>query len=244
MAVFWDVHSHVVPSGDDGAQSLDEGLALCRTAAEHGTGVLFATPHVWPSLTLTPERKERVREAHAELAEEAASFGLDLRLGAELTPAPPLLEEDLKRYRLDDLPAVLMELPFHGLLGLAEALAERIQGSGLVPVIAHPERSEAVVAEPGIAAGLRARGWLLQMNATSVLGYHGEAIELTAWQLLGEGLVDLFGSDGHRTARPATLDDAYRVVEARMGEGARRLFDGSALAGLVAGDGVDFAQGR
>ena len=244
MAVFWDVHSHVVPSGDDGAQSLDEGLALCRTAAEHGTTVLFATPHVWPSLTLTPERKERVREAHAELAEEAASFGLDLRLGAELTPAPPLLEEDLKRYRLDDLPAVLMELPFHGTLELAEALAERIQGSGLVPVIAHPERSEAVVADPGIAAGLRARGWLLQMNATSVLGYHGAAIELTAWQLLGEGLVDLFGSDGHRTARPATLDDAYRVVEARVGEGARRLFDGSALAGLAAGDGVDLAQGR
>jgi len=244
VAVFWDVHSHVVPSGDDGAQSLDEGLALCRTAAEHGTGVLFATPHVWPSLTLTPERKERVREAHAELAEEAASFGLDLRLGAELTPAPALLDEDLKRYRLDDLPAVLMELPFHGPLRLAEALAERIQGSGLVPVIAHPERSEAVVADPGIAAGLRARGWLLQMNATSVLGYHGAAIELTAWQLLGEGLVDLFGSDGHRTARPATLDDAYRVIEARVGEGARRLFDGSALAGLVAGDGVDFAQGR
>ena len=244
MAVFWDVHSHVVPSGDDGAQSLDEGLALCRTAAEHGTGVLFATPHVWPSLTLTPERKERVREAHAELAEEAASFGLDLRLGAELTPAPALLDEDLKRYRLDDLPAVLMELPFHGPLRLAEALAERIQGSGLVPVIAHPERSEAVVHDPGIAAGLRARGWLLQMNATSVLGYHGEAIELTAWQLLGEGLVDLFGSDGHRTARPATLDDAYRVVEARVGEGARTLFDGSALAGLAAGDGVDLAQGR
>jgi len=73
---------------------------------------------------------------------------------------------------------------------------------------------------------------------------HGEAIELTAWQLLGEGLVDLFGSDGHRTARPATLDDAYRVVEARVGEGARTLFDGSALAGLAAGDGVDLAQGR
>jgi protein-tyrosine phosphatase len=242
--VFWDVHSHVVPSGDDGARSLEEGTALCRAAAEHGTSVLYATPHVWPSLTMTPDREERVREAHADLAEEAASFGLDLRLGAELTPAPALLEEDLRRYRLGDLPAVLMELPFHGSLGLAEALAERIQGSGLVPVIAHPERSEAVVSDSGIAARLHERGWLLQMNATSVLGYHGAAIELTAWQLLGEGFVDLFGSDGHRTARPATLDNAYRLVEERMGEGARRLFDGSALAGLAAGDGVDLAQGR
>ena len=242
--MFWDVHSHVVPSGDDGAQSLEEGIALCRTASGHGTSVLFATPHIWPSLVLTVDREERVRAAHAELAEEAATFGLDLQLGFELTPAPALLEDDLGRYRLGDLPAVLMELPFHGSLGLAEALGERIQGSGLVPVIAHPERSEAVVDDPGLATGLSARGWLLQMNATSVLGYHGAAIELTAWRLLGEGLVDLFGSDGHRTARPATLDDAYRLVESRVGEGARSLFDGSALAGLAAGDSVDLAQGR
>jgi protein-tyrosine phosphatase len=242
--VFWDVHSHVVPSGDDGAQSLEDGVALCRTASERGTSVLFATPHVWPSLTLTPDREERVREAHERVAEEAASFGLDLRLGFELTPSPPLLDDDLGRYRLGELPAVLMELPFHGSLGLAEALAGRIQGSGYVPVIAHPERSEAVVANVGLAAGLRERGWLLQMNATSVLGYHGGAIEVTAWRLLDEGLVDLFGSDGHRTARPATLDAAHRLVESRMGERSHRLFDGSALAGLAAGDGVDLAQRR
>ena len=147
--MFWDVHSHVVPSGDDGARSLEEGIALCRAAADHGTSVLFATPHVWPSLTMTPDRAERVLEAHAELAAEAASFELDLRLGAELTPAPALLEDDLHRYRLGGLPAVLMELPFHGSLGLAEALAERIQAAGLIPVIAHPERSEAVVSDPG-----------------------------------------------------------------------------------------------
>jgi protein-tyrosine phosphatase len=242
--VFWDVHSHVVPSGDDGAQSLDEGLELCRTASERGTTVLFATPHVWPSLTLTAEREKHVRDAHARLAEEVACFGLDLRLGYELTPSPALLDDELDRYRLGDLPAVLMELPFHGSLRLAEALAERIQGSGLVPLIAHPERSETVVAEPGLAAGLRERGALLQMNATSILGYHGAAIALTAWRLLGEGVVDLFGSDGHRSARPATLDDAYGLVETRVGEGARKLFDGSALAGLAAGDRVDLAQGR
>ena len=97
--MFWDVHSHVVPSGDDGVKSLEEGITLCRTASERGTSVLFATPHVWPSLTLTEEREGRVRAAYAELVERTSSFGLDLRLGFELTPAPPLLDEDLERYR-------------------------------------------------------------------------------------------------------------------------------------------------
>src|SRR5919108_59613 len=59
--VFVDVHSHVVPSGDDGAQSIEEGLELCRGAAAHGTSVLVATPHVWPMLPLPPEREERER---------------------------------------------------------------------------------------------------------------------------------------------------------------------------------------
>lgn len=43
---FVDVHSHMCPSGDDGAQSLQEGRAVCRSAAEHGTRLLFATPHI------------------------------------------------------------------------------------------------------------------------------------------------------------------------------------------------------
>ena len=33
---FVDVHAHVVPSGDDGARSLEEGLALCRLALRGG----------------------------------------------------------------------------------------------------------------------------------------------------------------------------------------------------------------
>ena len=239
--MFVDVHSHVVPSGDDGARSIEEGLELCRGAVAAGTCVLFATPHVWPMLTLTLEREEAVRAAYAEMAPAAARFGLDLQLGFELTPTAALLEDDPRRYQLGDVPAVLMEVPFHGSLSLAARLAEHIQGSGRVPVIAHPERSEAVGEDPGLATGLHERGWLLQMNATSLLGYHGPHVEATAWTLLDDGVIDLVASDGHRTARPPHLDDAFRAAQARLGEGARALFDGRALP---ARDRVDLAERR
>ena len=232
MGFFVDVHSHVVPSGDDGARSEEDGLDLCREAAARGTSVLFATPHVWPHQPLTREREEIVRAAWEAMAPRA---GLDLRLGWELTPTPRLLDEDMARYRLGDLPAVLMEVPFHGSLGLAEALAEHIEASGLTPVIAHPERSEAVLEDFGAAERLRERSWRLQVNATSLLGYHGAEIEAAAWRLLDRGLADLVASDGHRRARPPFLDDAYLRVRARVGEGAGALFDGRALRGVVAG---------
>jgi protein-tyrosine phosphatase len=233
-AVFWDVHSHVVPSGDDGATTIAEGLALCCAARERGTTVLVATPHVWPHLGLSDEREEAIRAAHAEMARALAQEGLDLRLGYELTPSVDLLELDLDRFRLGGLPAVLMELPFAGPLGVAERLAEEIEAAGLVPVLAHPERADAVIERPEIARGYAERDWLLQVNATSLLGYHGDDPEETSWLLVEQGLVNLVASDGHRTTRPPFLDEAYEAAARRIGAEADPLFDGTALRELEA----------
>ena len=234
MGFFVDVHSHVVPSGDDGAQRVVEGLGLCREAAAHGTAILFATPHIWPHLTLTEERERTVRANFAEMAEQA---GLELRLGFELTPAPPLLEQDLSRYTLEGTNAVLIEVPFTGSERLLVTICERMAMQGLQPVIAHPERTQSVLERPSLARELAERGWLLQVNGSSLTARHGPEIEGLAWGLVDDGLVSLVGSDGHRGTRPATLDDAYAAAVTRVGETqARSLFDGSAIGVAAAAE--------
>jgi protein-tyrosine phosphatase len=224
---FVDCHSHVCPSGDDGAGSVEEGAVLCRGAADSGTRVLFATPHVWPHLPLTTEREERIRAAFSALAPRA---GLELRLGYELTPHEPLLDEDLTRYALGGTDRVLVEVPFW--VGYTELLlvGEHAEACGLRPVIAHPERAEEVLAQPELAEALAARGWLLQVNGSSLLGRHGLGSRELAWDLIEGGHAALVASDGHRQARPPRLDEAYDLVHERLGEGADRLFDGTALA--------------
>ncbi len=225
--LFVDVHSHVVPSGDDGAASVGEGDVLCRDAARHGTGVLFATPHVWPHLPLTREREDAVRAAFGKLAPRA---GLELRLGFELTPAPPLLGEDPRRYELDGTGAVLMEVPFAGSAEPLVKLAEHAERAGLLPVIAHPERADAVLERPALALELAERGWLLQVNASSLLGRHGPATRDLAWRLVEGGQAELVASDGHRETRPARLDEAYEAACARIGaQAAAAIFGGAAL---------------
>ncbi len=224
---FVDCHSHVVPSGDDGAKTVADGLALCDDAARGGTTVLFATPHVWPHLTLTEERERAIRCTYAELSRQAR---LELRLGFELTPTAALLEDDPRRYLLEGTDCVLMEALFHGPLEAVVRLAEHVEAHGLRPVIAHPERAEAVLDEPELAFRLAERGWPLQLNATSITGWHGPEIRAVAWRLLEGGYAALVASDGHRPARPARLDAAFNAVAARLGEDeVRRLFDGSAL---------------
>jgi protein-tyrosine phosphatase len=166
------------------------------------------------------------------MAPAAAAFGLDLRLGYELTPHARLLGEDLSRYALGgiDPPAVLIEFTFEGSADIVYAAAEHAEQQGLLPVLAHPERSDAVLGDPSSLDAFAARGWPLQLNGSSLLGRHGAAVRDLGWRLLGDGAAALVGSDGHRSARPPYLDEAYAVVTERLGSAiADPLFDGSAL---------------
>ena len=224
---FVDCHSHVVPSGDDGAKTLAEGLRLCELAAETGTEVLYGTPHVWPHLVLTPEREAAILDAFQRLRERAP---LELRLGYELTPSRALLDENPARYVLEGTRLVLVEVPFSGPADELLALGEHIEAAGLVPFVAHPERTQAVQERPALALELAERGWPLQVNATSLLGLHRPEAEALGWRLVEEGPAKAVASDGHRETRPARLDDAYALVAARVGEeAAAPLFDGSVL---------------
>lgn len=219
-----DCHSHVVPSGDDGAQTAEDGLELCDLAAQAGTAVLFATPHVWPHLTLTEHRERLIRRSFERLRDRAT---LELRLGFELTPAPPLLREDPARYVLEGTEVVLVEMPFLGPASDLIELAEHIERSGLTPLVAHPERTEPVRERPELAREVAER-WPLQLNASSLLGRHGREIEELAWELLD--VASVIASDGHRLTRPPRLDEAYERVRGRVGEeAALPLFDGSIL---------------
>lgn len=226
---FVDIHSHVVPSGDDGAASVEAGLALIAGAAKRGTGVIYATPHVWPFDGLSGSREVAVRSAYAEMVPLAADLDVELELGFEVTPAAARLADDPRRYRLASLDAILVEVPFRGDLELTLSFCEHAEAAGLVPIIAHPERSEGVSRSPGTVEEMRARGWLVQVNSSSLLGHHGRDASALAWSWLDDGEADFVASDAHRESRPPFLDEAYAHARARLGEDADRLFDGSAL---------------
>jgi protein-tyrosine phosphatase len=243
VPAFLDLHSHVVPSGDDGVSSTAEGLELCREAARRGTAVLYGTPHVWPAEGLSTAREQTVREAYEIMAPAASTAGLELRLGFELTPSSALLDEDLDRYALEglDIPSVLVEFPFTGGLELTRVVAEHAEVCGLRPILAHPERAEAICEAPDRLRAFVERGWPVHVNGSSLTGYHGPEPYELGWSFLELGLATLVGSDGHRPSRPPFLDAAYRAARSRLGDRADALFDGSALAHR---DAVDLAQRR
>jgi protein-tyrosine phosphatase len=235
---FVDVHSHVVPSGDDGAATVEEAIALCRTAFDAGTRVLFATPHAhaeWDTFPRTPRRVELFERTFPLVCSEAAEWGLDLRRGWEVYPSLLVDGADPEAYRLEGTRGVLVEFPGWWLqvddaVELVAAAAERVERAGLVPLLAHPERCPAVARDPASARPLAESGWPLCLNGPSLTGDHGANAERAAWRLLEDGLVSLVASDAHGPGRPPRVDRAYAVVEASMGRNAALpLFDGTAV---------------
>ncbi len=199
--------------------------------------MLFATPHAhaqWDHHPRTPERERLFEEAFPAVRAIVSEWGLDLRRGWEAFPTV-LRDRDPHDFLLEGTRAVLVEFPgfwlnFRDDSELVLEAADRILAAGLVPVIAHPERSIALRHSLDPALSLVERGCLLCPNGDSALGDNGPQIEETFWQLIDEGLVSLIASDGHRAPRPPRLDEAHRILAERCGaEIVEPLFDGSAL---------------
>jgi protein-tyrosine phosphatase len=240
VAGFVDLHSHVIPSGDDGSRDVEEGIALCRQITALGTRVLYGTPHAHPPggpYTLTPERAELARTSYAEMKGPCAEFGLDLRLGWELSPAGALVGE-LADYVLEGTRGILLELPgpwlwvtFDDPVEATRAQAAEIRAAGFEVVLAHPERCVGIQCDAALLEGLVAEGALVCFNADSFVGAHEAGSEESVWQLLDRGLGDFIASDSHTAARPSRLDEAVEAIAARYGrERAIALADGSALS--------------
>ena len=239
-ALFVDVHSHVIPSGDDGARDLDEGLELCRQAAAHGTTLLFGTPHAHTPgnpYPITPERRGQVHANYELMKEPCAEFGLELRLGWELAPGGVLLG-DVRDYELEGLGAVLVEVPgpWFSFADPLEATWEQmaaVRAAGLEVILAHPERCVEIQQRPELLLPFADDGALVCFNGDSFIGAHNRAAERCAWELLELGLGDLVASDAHRPNRPSLLHEAVEAVAADYGwERAVALADGSALSRL------------
>jgi protein-tyrosine phosphatase len=206
-----DLHSHVLPGLDDGAENLDEAVAMCRAAAADGTRVLAATPHVRADYPTTADAME------AALSELQAAVGDIVRLvpGGELDlnelHRPP---EELARFGLGGNPRyLLVEMPYVGWpLDLGEKLF-RLRASGITPVLAHPERNPDVEAHPELLEPIVAGGALLQLTAASVDGRLGGSTRRCARTLLDRRLAHLIASDAHApSVRAVGMSDAARAV--------------------------------
>jgi protein-tyrosine phosphatase len=167
-----DLHSHLLPGIDDGAPDLEHALDLARAAADQGTRVLAATPHLradFPDVR-TEELASRCDEIRAAIAH--AGIDLEVVQGGEagVMWAVNAGDDDLRAgsygARGTDL---LVETPYGPLNDVFEQLLFTLADRGYRLLLAHPENNPTFQRSPERLHELVERGVLLQVTARSLI---------------------------------------------------------------------------
>lgn len=231
-----DLHTHILFGLDDGAVTVEDSLALARSLAADGVGVVVGTPHVRADYPTEPAAMEESLAA-VRAAVAAEGIPIEVRGGAEIAVERlgRLTRDDLARFGLGGNPhLVLLEYPDHGHpVGLVEICAGLVD-DGIVPLVGHPERNATLQARPEDLAELVHAGALVQVTAGSVAGSFGKSSARCARRLLELGLVHVVASDVHRAgSRRAGI----AAITGSLGDEAyARWLTTSVPAALLAGD--------
>jgi protein-tyrosine phosphatase len=202
-----DIHTHILPGLDDGAHSWEEAMAMAQGAAKDGIAAVVATPHIYEDSGITPEE---IREKARKLQDMLDSQEINLHVfpGAEVHLAVDLPDR-IRDGRLQTLANagryLLVEFPFGLLPVYTDEVLFELQASGVIPIIAHPERNESVQKDPNLLHGMIRKGMLAQLTGGSLRGNFGSKVEYTAKLLLKHSLVQILASDGHRADRRRIL---------------------------------------
>ena len=190
-----DIHTHLLPGVDDGSPSADVSLPILQRFADQGVEVVVCTPHLEASRASRAPHEEY--EAILLELRARAPRGLTLMRGWEIMIDVPGVDLTDRRLGLGGSIAVLVEFPRMQVPAAAEGELMRLRTSGIIPVLAHPERYWGCT--PQLVRAWRNSGAAIQMDATMLLG--GPSASKLARALLHEGLVDCIASDNHGDTR-------------------------------------------
>ncbi len=202
-----DIHSHLLPGVDDGSKSVEVSLPVLERFAADGVECLVLTPHLVAS-----EAARAPYERNLAIYEELRAVAprtLELKLGWEIMLDEPNCDLRAAHLHLGGSTAALVEFPHHGVPVTAGDELYRIRCSGVVPVLAHPERYYGCTVDRVIE--WRRAGAVIQMDTGGLLGKG--SISRLSRALVEQGLVDMFASDNHGDARSlATARDWLQEV--------------------------------
>ncbi len=215
-----DIHTHVLPGIDDGAQNIDESIEILEALQRQGVTELVATPHI---ITGVYNNSDQVISEKISLLKEAIiQHGLNITLhkGAELYCEPEIVENVMEQnLTLAGSNYILIESDLERFPANFEETLFSFQQNGFRPVLAHAERFVPFMNDLDSLLSIINRDIYVQMNSGSLLGVYGNTVKNTALEMLHLEAVHIIASDVHGLKkRPILMKDAYDLVNQTLSE--------------------------
>jgi len=211
-----DIHCHLLPEVDDGAQSWEMAEEMCRMSAADGVAHIVATPHANGHYAYDREK------FFAKLTALQKRIGPRplLSLGCDFRLSPQNLDDILaspERYTIEGGRYVLAEPSFTKVPPQVDDYLQRLLTANITPIITHPERN--VVLQKNLERVVRwvRMGCAVQLTASALTSDWGETAWHAAQWLLKRDSVHILASDAHDTVRrppglSAARDAAAEIV--------------------------------
>ena len=193
-----DIHSHLIPGIDDGAQTIDDSLQLVRRMHAMGFTKLVTTPHIQsefykntPEIILSGLLKlqDAIDAENIPVqVEAAAEYLLDDGFEDKMNAGNLLSFSD--KY-------ILVELSYYNPHPNLKSFVFNLQVDGYKVILAHPERYTYWFSDFGKYEDLKERGVFFQLNTVSLANYYPEPIKKFSEKLIERNMIDFIGSDMH-----------------------------------------------
>lgn len=226
-----DIHCHILPGIDDGADSAETSLAMAETAIADGITHVVATPHADNQYRFDYHRARGLRdELQAKIGDRLTlATGCDFHLNPENLDA---LRANPEPFCINQKDYLLVEFNEFSIPPAMDHTLHEIQLRGLRPIITHPERNAILRVQRERLAKWVRLGCFVQITAGSLTGVFGQGPLEDAWRSVADGLVHFVASDAHNLrGRPLKLAPAYAAVCKQTGaEVADALFRDNPMA--------------
>lgn len=208
-----DFHTHIIPSVDDGAKTVDISCEMLRMLSQQGVDTVVLTPHYYSHREPIGDFLERRNEAFRKLSTSTADIPVSLRLGAEVYFSDYLFNNrDLSALCIDNTKTMLLELPYGKPVQrpLLEKIERFVVEYDVIPVIAHIERYPELIKSKTMMDVLLDAGCVLQVNLSSFTAFGKRRL----LSLAQKGYIGAVGTDCHNLdSRPPDYKSGCRRIK-------------------------------
>lgn len=211
-----DLHCHILPGIDDGAEDEEESRMLLAAQMRDGVKQIVFTPHFYADQMPLETFLEKRAQAKEKIEQEYQYLHIEGKLGAEVHLLPQLNELDCEKLCIENTRYLLVEWPMVTYPLWGEEVIDTLLEKGICPIFAHIERYEYFWRNPERLKKYLLKGCLCQVNGTTLLQ---KELQKRTLEWIREGYVHFICSDAHSVRkRPPQLRKALDVIDEKIGE--------------------------
>lgn len=253
MRGFVDLHCHWIAGIDDGARTVDSGLAMLRGLKRAGFDTVMATPHMRPGMfdndrgalqaAFAKMQPHLAGDAELPAVHLASEHFFDEIVFQRLVQGEGLPYPDVAAPRPAVTAAsagrpsrrrgVLVELPTQAFPARVELRFFDLARAGLRPVLAHPERYQPVWKDDRCLDPLIDAGACLLLDVCALVGKYGRAPQRAAEKLLDDEAYEAACSDAHRPEDADVVVEAIAALTKRVGAAETERLLGAGPRGIL-----------